>query len=203
MQFSTSTILSVLFASSVLATPLFTLNVRNQDEDSNKDINIFPDGDIYNDYAICKGKITKNKFPNLVAPSYNGGCVRYFPGIDITGVVTTVNLFFRDGIKDACDCAAQCLDRPASCTNWVFKHTFAAGLDDGKRSCTLYSSPNLPANVTLAYDEAKSIDFAPIGANPQIGCDAPLTFLDAASTMVDKYGVSGFVVRDTNKRQYC
>jgi hypothetical protein len=27
--------------------------------------------------------------------------------------------------------------------------------------------------------------------------------LDANNTMVDKYGVSGFAVRDTNQRQYC
>lgn len=204
MHFSTAAVFSVLaIASSVLATPLSTLKVRDQDDDSNKDINIFPSGDKYNDYAICKGKITKKKFPNLQAPSNDGGCVRYFPGIDITGVVTTVNLYFKDGIKDACDCAAQCLDRPATCTNWVFKHTFAAGLDGGKRSCTLYSSPNLPAQVTLAYDLGNSVNFAPVGMNPQAGCDAPLTFLDVNNTIPDKYGVSGFAVRDTQQRQYC
>jgi hypothetical protein len=204
MHFSTTTVLSVLaIASSVLATPLSTLKVRDQDDDSNRDINIFPSDDKYNDFAICRGKITKERFPNLQAPSREGGCVRYFPGIDMTGVVTTVNLFFKDGIHNACDCAAQCLDRPASCTNWVFKHTFQAGLDGGKRSCTLYSSPNLPASVNLGYNLDTSKNFAPLGANPQLGCDAPLTFLDANNTMVDKYGVSGFAVRDTNQRQFC
>jgi hypothetical protein len=204
MHFSTTTLISLLaLSTSILATPLSTLKVRDQDDDSDRDINIFPSGDGYNDFAICRGKITKERFPNLQAPSRDGGCVRYYPGIDMTGVVTTVNLFFKDGIKNACDCAAACLDRPASCTNWVFKHTFMAGLDGGKRSCTLYSSPNLPLSVTLAYDINNSKNFAPLGANPQLGCDAPLTFLDANSTMPDKFGVSGFAVRDTNQRQYC
>ena len=91
MRFSTATTLSVFaLASSVLAGPLGS---RDGGDDSNSDINIFPSGDKYNDYAICKGKVTKNKFPQLQAPSNDGGCVRYFPGIDITGVVTMVNLY--------------------------------------------------------------------------------------------------------------
>jgi hypothetical protein len=222
MHFSTSTVLSTLFLTSSVLGATMGLRVRDQDDDSNPNVNIFPSDDTYNDYAICKGKINKNKFPNLQAPSQDGGCVRYFPGIDITGVVTeglypppsfsqamlsrdpSVDLFFRDGIHNACDCAARCLEAPTSCTNWVFKHAFKAG-DDNKRSCTLYSSPNLPLNVTLQYDLGGSSGEMPIGQgnNPQKGCDAPLTFLDAASTKVDKYGVSGFAVRDIQGRQYC
>lgn len=205
MHFQTTSVLSALLLSStVLGATLKGLRVRDQDDDSNSDINMFPSGDKYNDYAICKGKITKNQFPNLQAPSNQGGCVRYFPGIDITGVVTEVDLFFRDGIHNACDCAARCLEAPESCTNWVFKHTFKQG-DDGKRSCTLYSSPNLPTNVTLQYDLGGSTGFQTLspGNNPQKGCDAPLTFLDMANTQVDNYGVSGFAVRDTQGRQYC
>lgn len=206
MHFSTTTIISTfLLSSTVLGATLKGLKVRDQDDDSNSDINIFPSGDKYNDYAICRGKITKHQFPNLQAPSNDGGCVRYFPGIDITGVVTEVDLFFRDGIHSACDCAARCLEAPESCTNWVFKHTFKPGMDDGKRSCTLYSSPNLPMNVTLQYDLGGSTGFQTLAPdnNPQKGCDAPLTFLDVNGTMPDKYGVSGFVVRDTKQRQYC
>lgn len=205
MHFPTTTVLSALLLSStVLGATLKGLRVRDQGDDSNGDINMFPGGDAYNDYAICKGKITKNQFPNLQAPSDDGGCVRYFQGIDITGVVTEVDLFFRDGIHNACDCAARCLEAPTSCTNWVFKHTFKTG-DDGKRSCTLYSSPNLPKNVTLQYDLGGSTGFQTLspGNNPQTGCDAPLTFLDVGNTQVDKYGVSGFAVRDTQGRQYC
>lgn len=209
MHFSTTAILSALLASSVLATPLTGLRRRDADDDSNSDINIFPSADKYDDWAICKGKITKSKFPQLQAPTNDGGCVRYFEGIDITGVVTMVNLYFKDGIHSACDCAAQCLDRPESCTNWVFKHTFAAGLDDGKRSCTLYSSPNLPKSVTLVYDLNNSTGLGlsegtgVIGMNPQLGCDAPITTFDQAGTQPDKYGVSGFAVRDVEGRQYC
>jgi len=202
MRFSTATTLSVFaLASSVLAGPLGS---RDGGDDSNSDINIFPSGDKYNDYAICKGKVTKNKFPQLQAPSNDGGCVRYFPGIDITGVVTMVNLYHKDGINSACDCAIACLERPETCTNWVFKHTFAgAAIDNNKRSCTLYSSPNLPKGVTLDYDLAQSSGFGTVGMNAQQGCDAPLTFLDVNGTMPDKYGVSGFAVRDTNQNQYC
>lgn len=201
MHFSTATVLSVLaVASSVLAGPL---RMRDNGDDSNSDLNIFPSADKYDDWAICKGKITKHQFPELQAPSDDGGCVRYFEGIDITGVVTMVNLYFKDGIKSACDCAAQCLDRPETCTNWVFKHTFATGLDDNKRSCTLYSSPNLPKGVTLDYNLNNSTGFGVVGMNAQQGCDAPLTFLDENMTQPDKYGVSGFAVRDTLGRQYC
>lgn len=209
MHFSASTLISVLaVASAVIATPMDT-RVRDQGDDSNPDVNIFPNNDdAYNNYAICKGKITKSQFPNLDAPSHDGGCVRYFPGIDITGVVTMVNLYFNDGIKSACDCAAKCLDNPTTCTNWVYKHTFVPQ-DSGKRSCTLYSSPNLPKDVTLVYDLHNttglgfSVGTGTIGMNPQAGCDAPQTFLDAANTQVDKYGVSGFAVRDTTGRQFC
>lgn len=204
MHFSTTTVLSVLaIASTIMASPLSSNKVRDQDDDSNPDIDLFPSADKYEDYAICKGKITKGKFPQLQAPTWNGGCVRYFPGIDITGVVTMQNFYFKDGIKSACDCAAKCLDNPTTCTNWVFKHTFVPSLDSGKRSCTLYSSPNLPLGVTLSYNLTGSTGFAPLGMNPQAGCDAPLTFLDANGEQPDKYGVSGFAVRDTLQRQYC
>jgi hypothetical protein len=123
----------------------------------------------------------------------------------MTGVVTEVDLYAKDGINSACDCAAACLSRPTTCTNWVFKHTFVPALDGGKRSCTLYSSPNLPTDVTLKYDLAGSIGFAKLqpANNPQMGGGAPLTFRDAANTIADPYGVSGFVTQDTNGKQYC
>jgi hypothetical protein len=204
MYFSTTTVLSALvLASSVIASP-YGLRARDQDDDTNQNINIFPSGDKYNDYAICKGKVTKHQFPGLQAPSDDGGCVRYFPGIDITGVVTMVNLYHKDGINSACDCVSACLERPESCTNWVFKHTFVgAAIDDNLRSCTLYSSPNLPKNVTLDYDLAASSGFGFVGMNAQPGCDAPLTFLDSGLTQPDKYGVSGFAVRNVNQQQFC
>ncbi|KAF4625081.1 hypothetical protein G7Y89_g13088 [Cudoniella acicularis] len=210
MLFSTSTTTTILstllLTSTVFASPLTTITSRDQDDDSNQDIAIFPSANKYDAWAICKTKITKQKFPKLAAPTNDGGCVRYFQGIDMTGVVTQVNLYKKDGINSACDCAAACLDRPLTCTNWVFKHTFAgATVDQNARSCTLYSSPNLPTGVTLKYDTGASTGFNLLlpSSNPQAGGDAPLTFLDMANTQVDKYGVSGFVTRDTNGNQYC
>ncbi|KAJ9412926.1 hypothetical protein QL093DRAFT_2026751 [Fusarium oxysporum] len=119
------------------------------------DGDIFPNFDRYSDWAICKGKITKDRFPNLQAPNREGGCVRYYQGIDMTGVVTEQHFFFKDGFKTACDCAAKCLEEPNKCMSWVWKHTCMPE-DGGKGSCTQYSSPNLPTNVTLKYDLANS-----------------------------------------------
>jgi hypothetical protein len=206
---TTATVISLLLTTT-LASPLTTITTRDQDhdDDSNSNINIFPHNynDAYNEFSICRNKVTKHQFPHLAAPSDDGGCVRYYPGIDMTGVVTEVNLFHKDGINSACDCISACLSRPTSCTNWVFKHTFAgANVDNNLRSCTLYSSPNLPTNVTLKYDLAGSTGFDLLmpGNNPQAGGDAPLAFLDQANTKQDKYGVSGFVTRDTNGNQFC
>lgn len=203
MHLTIATAIAVLAATGVVASPMDPSR-RDNNDDSNPSVNIFPRPDTYENWAICKGKITKARFPNLQAPTAEGGCVRYYQGIDMTGVVTEQHLFASNGINSACDCAAACLERPASCTNWVYKHTFMAG-DGGKRSCTLYSSPNLPTNVTLAYDTAHSAGFQLLqpGNNPQAGALAPLTTLDAAGTKPDKFGVSGFMVQDQNKRQYC
>jgi len=194
------TVLVLLLTSSVLASPA---NLHS-DHNHNPDPDIFPNFDRYSDWAICKGKITKRDFPNLQAPNDQGGCVRYYQGIDMTGVVTELHFYFRDGFKSACDCVAECLKQKDSCTNWVWKHTFTHG-DDGKRSCTLYSSPNLPTGVTLKYDTRKSEGFLPLQKmnNPQAGALAPLTFLDKAGTKPDKFGVSGFTVEDQNHRLFC
>lgn len=158
----------------------------------------------YNDWAICKDKINKKLFPQLSAPTIRGGCVRYYRYVDITGVVTELHFFRRDGIHSACDCIAKCLERPKSCTNWVYKHTFMPE-DGGFRSCTLYSSPNLPSNVTLAYDLKKSSGYQLLQTvnNPQAGANVPLTFLDSASTKQDIYGVSGFIVIDQVNHFHC
>ena len=198
-MYFTPTALVLLFASTALASPR-----RHDDYGHKGDANIFPDFGRYSDWAICKGKITKAHFPHLQAPNNDGGCVRYFQGIDMTGVVTELHFYFKDGFHTACDCAVKCLEEPTTCTNWVWKHTFMPG-DSGKRSCTLYSSPNLPTDVTLAYDTAKSKGFQPLQSanNPQAGALAPLTFLDAAGKKPDKFGVSGFVVQDQDGRLFC
>ncbi|KAB5551055.1 hypothetical protein GE09DRAFT_1124757 [Coniochaeta sp. 2T2.1] len=203
MHFTAATVIAVLAVIGSTASPVDPSH-RDNDEDRNNNINIFPDPEAYEQWAICKGKITKARFPNLQAGTADGGCVRYYRGIDMTGVVTEVHFFAKDGINSACDCAIKCLDRPASCTNWVFKHTFMKG-DAGKRSCTLYSSPNLPTNVTLAYDLAHSSGFELLqdGNNPQAGAPVPITTLDKDGKHPDKFGVSGFMVQDQNNLQYC
>lgn len=163
---------------------------------------IFPDFENYEKWAICKEQITTKRFPTLQAPT--GGCVRYYRGIDITGVTTELHFYFNDGFKSACDCAAKCLELSSICDNWVWKHTFMEG-DGGKRSCTLYSSPNLPSNVTLAYDVANSIGIEPLDPanNPQAGAPSPFTFLDVNNTKRDPFGVSGFTAIDQDGGLYC
>ncbi|KAL9561840.1 hypothetical protein ACKAV7_014102 [Fusarium commune] len=113
--------------------------------------------------AICKGKITKDRFPNLQAPKREGGCVRYYQGINMTGVITEQYFFFKDGFKTTCDCAAKCLEEPNN----------------------------------------KGFNLLQAANNLQAGAPAPLTSLDAAGTIPDKFGVSGFIVQDQNGRQFC
>ena len=83
--------------------------------------------------------------------------------------------------------------------------------DSGRRSCTLYSSPNLPTDVTLVFDlhNATGLGLS-VGYqllqpnnNPQAGGGAPFTFLDAANTKRDPYGVSGFLTQDQGGNLYC
>lgn len=126
-----------------------------------------------------------------------------YQGIDMTGVVTEVDIYFPT-VKTACDCVEECLNNPTTCTNWVFKHTFNP-LDSGKRTCTLYSSPNLPTGVTLWYNLTGSSGFQLLQAanNPQAGALAPLTFLNSQNTKLDPFGVSGFISQDQNMKQYC
>jgi len=195
-----TTVLSTLLA---VSTAVAASPVPGHDVGDDSSIEIFGYADRRWDGAICKGILTKHKFPNLVAPTNEGGCVRYFQGVDMTGVATTVNIYFPK-IKTACDCAGLCLASPTTCTNWVFKYTFAGkNTDHGKRSCTLYSNTNLPTGVTLGYNLATSSGFQVLGNNPQAGGPAPLTFLDAANTKPDPFGVSGFITQDQNNKQYC
>jgi len=194
-----------LATSTALASPfLSSFEHNNDDNDDNDDgqINIFQTANERWDGAICKGKVTPAIFPGLVAPSQDGGCVRYFEGIDMTGVVTTVNIYFP-AVESACDCIGVCIKNITTCTNWVFKHTFTPDLDHGKRTCIIYSSPNLPTDVTLGYNLSSSVNFAELEANPQMGGLAPLTFSDNASTQQDLFGVSGFISQDQNSNIYC
>ena len=119
----------------------------------------------------------------------------------MTGVVTEVDIFFPK-VQTACDCIALCLSASTTCTNWVWKHT-QSPLDSGRRSCTLYSSPNLPTNVTLDYDLALSSGFQLLQSmnNPQMGGGAPITVLNNGNP--DPFGVSGFLTQDAHGKLYC
>jgi len=195
------------------ATPLLLLcgafagavTERNGNHDYNDfddQYNIFKDANSRFEGAICKKQITTKYFPKLVIPhNFRGGCVRYYQGIDMTGVVTEVDIFFPK-VKSACDCITACLTAATSCTNWVWKHT-GNPLDGGRRSCTLYSSPNLPSNVTLDYNLALSSGFQLLqdANNPQAGDGAPITVL--AYGHPDAFGVSGFLTQDANGLLYC
>jgi len=191
----------LLLLSRALASAIIERN-GNDYNDLDDKFNIFKNANSRFQGAICKNEITTNKFPTLVVPpNFRGGCVRYYQGIDMTGVVTEVDIYFPK-VQTACDCIAACLTASASCTNWVWKHTFNA-LDGGRRSCTLYSSPNLPSGVTLDYNLTLSIGFQLLqpGNNPQAGGGAPIAVLKNGNQ--DPFAVSGFLTQDVNGKLYC
>jgi len=207
MGFLSRLLLSALLAGPTLAGAIAKKESYNDMDDS---FNIFKDSSQRWEGAICKSEITTKQFPTLVTPpNFRGGCVRYWQGIDITGVVTEVDIYFPK-VNSACDCAIKCLTAALTCNNWVFKHTFSS-LDSGRRTCTLYSSPNLPTDVTLVYDLTNatglgfSVDYQLLqaGNNPQAGGGAPFTWLNAANTVKDPFGVSGFLSQDANGALYC
>src|SRR5436305_7051105 len=72
-------------------------------------------------------------------------------GFDVTGVVTEVDLTFPR-VKTECDCIQECLKRPGTCANYVYKFSTPASVKSGYRTCTLYSDFNLPAKVTIEFD---------------------------------------------------
>ena len=119
-------------------------------------------------------------------------------GFDVTGVVTEVDLTFPT-VKNECDCIQQCLDRPSTCANYVFKFSTPASVQSGHRTCTLYSQFNLPSAVVIDLNLnstlAKNINAAEImllGNNPQAGAPVPQTFKDVnLNTIPDTDAVSG------------
>ena len=67
------------------------------------------------------------------------------------------------------------------------------------------------SGVTLVYDLtnatglglSEGFQLLQPGNNPQAGGGAPLTFLDAANTKTDPFGVSGFLSQDAKGMLYC
>lgn len=122
-------------------------------------------------------------------------------GFDVTGVVTEVDLTFPE-VKTECDCIQECLNRPQTCANYVYKFSTAASVQSGHRTCTLYSDFNLPAAVTVEFDldspnnmNINAQEIVKLGNNPHVGAPVPQAFKDAnLNTVPDPDAVSGYVL---------
>lgn len=121
-------------------------------------------------------------------------------GFDVTGVVTEVDLTFPQ-VKTECDCIQECLKRPKTCANYVYKFSTAASVKSGYRTCTLYSDFNLPSGVVLEFDltnkndmNINAAEIKQLGNNPHVGALVPQAFKDAnLDTVPDGQAVSGCV----------
>lgn len=148
---------------------------------------------------ICPGLNTQNH-----------GCIRYTRGFDVTGVVSEVDLKFPQ-VKTECECIQECLNRPGTCANYVYKFSTSASVKSGHRTCTLYSDFNLPAQVTLQMNLASTnnmnINAAEIkanGNNPHAGGLVPQAFKDVhLNTTPDPGAVSGPVWTLANGQVQC
>jgi hypothetical protein len=187
MHISSALIASIL-AIGAFASPLVARD-NNNDDDNDRD----NEGGLK---RICPGLKTQDN-----------GCIRYTRGFDVTGVVTEVDLTFPK-IKNECDCIQECLKRPGTCANYVWKFSTPDSVKSGHRTCTLYSNFNLPAQVTLAFDVNnpmdKNIQLIAQGNNPQQGAPVPQAFKDVAlTTTPDPDAVSGPVWTLTNGKVQC
>lgn len=181
MHFSTA-LLTSLLAVSALAGPLSTGNHSSHGQP-----------------VICRGLNTSDH-----------GCIRYTRGFDVTGVLTEVDLTFPQ-VRSECDCIQECLKRPGTCANYVWKFSTKHSVKTGHRTCTLYSDFNLPANVTVEFNLASSnnshINAGKIiagGNNPHAGGLVPQAFKDAnLNTTADPEAVSGPVWTLANGKVQC
>ena len=78
---------------------------------------------VADDDKICEGK-------------HHGGCKRFVHGFDITGATNHAVV----QADSQCACVAACLANWQYCVSYVWKYVG----EDETRSCTLYSSVNLP-----------------------------------------------------------
>lgn len=149
----------------------------------------------------------------LICPGLNtqdSGCLRYTRGFDVTGVVTEVDLTFPQ-VRTECDCIQECLNRPGTCANYVYKFSTPESVKSGHRTCTLYSDFNLPAKVTLQFNLASKnnmhINAAEIiaeGNNPHVGGLVPQAFKDMNLDTTPDFGaVSGPVWTLANGEVQC
>ncbi len=124
-------------------------------------------------------------------------------GFDVTGVVTEVDLTFPQ-VKSACDCIQECLNRPTTCANYVYKFSTNDSIKNGHRTCTLYSQFNLPADVAIEIDVNSNlnmqIQLLQSTNNPQLGGLVPQAFKDVDGTVPDDDAVSGYARLSHGKR---
>src|SRR5271156_2529488 len=121
-------------------------------------------------------------------------------GFDVTGVVTEVDLTFPE-VKTQCDCIQECLKRPTTCANYVYKFSTAASVKSGYRTCTLYSDFNLPSGVVLEFNlqsknnmNINAAEIKQLNNNPHAGALVPQAFKDInLDTVPDNQAVSGCV----------
>ena len=115
-------------------------------------------------------------------------------GFDVTGVVTEIDLTFP-AIKNECDCIQACLDRVNICANYVWKFSTPASVRSGHRTCTLYSTFNIPPSVTIDYNTTSPLNKNIIAAlidNPQVGGQVPRAYKDVhLNSIPDNDAVSG------------
>ncbi|KAK9350753.1 hypothetical protein V1505DRAFT_378639 [Lipomyces doorenjongii] len=150
---------------------------------------------------------------NLICPglqTQDNGCIRYTRGFDVTGVITEVDLTFPQ-VQDECDCIQECLNRPGTCANYVWKFSTSAAVQSGHRTCTLYSNFNLPSDVVLEFDlnssnnlNINADEITATGNNPQRGALVPQAFKDVnLTTTPDQDAVSGPVWTLANGQVQC
>lgn len=140
----------------------------------------------------------------------DSGCVRYTRGFDVTGVLTEVIMTFPE-VKTECDCIQECLNRPGTCANYVYKFSTPQSVKSGHRTCTIYSDFNLPAKVAVELNLASKnnmhINAGMITAshsNPHVGALVPQAFKDAnLNTTADPKAVSGPVWTLANGEVQC
>jgi len=111
-------------------------------------------------------------------------------------------------IKNECDCIQQCLNRPTTCANYVWKFSTPDSVKSGYRTCTLYSQFNLPSAVTIDINTDsplnQNIQLLTQANNPQAGAPVPQAFKDVnLNATPDPEAVSGPVWQLADGRTLC
>ena len=166
----------------------------DDEDDTSNDVTISADG-----IAIAASRKICNTFNWASGIKIRGGgCHRFVRGFDMTGVANESN---QGEMASECDCLAACIASSNTCAAWVWKYTSSS---QSVRSCLLYSNFNLPLSVSLAYDQAASVNQGTIANNPQSGEYIQRCTMDGSSSGAhDKGCYSGVVWEIKNNRYFC